>query len=141
MLDLIEAGKLPAGFAENCFSGEFQKDHFIAVNYKHPRVKKLIERAKKVCAEDADVMVFLNACSKGEYADNYDPSKALAKMLPRDPKFDPRPARRDGAAPESPAQKQTGLSKGWVWFTVATILFAIAFAIWKFRSRTTVRSR
>ena len=145
-----------------------KKQDFLTVNWEHPRVQAIFEKARKlVPVTDEATLSWLNEAARGELADNYMTNKSddapLPETLPRiklerpwgslikkfelitgknvthDLKFDPRPSRRDDPSAES-AATATQDQPIWTWLACVTALIAICFLIWRLRARRSARS-
>jgi hypothetical protein len=106
-------------------SASCKKQDFLDVNWEHPRVKAIFEKARKLTpSSETAFLASLDAAAKGELADNYKTNMAhdaplpetlpgiklkrpwaslikkyealTGKKLPPDPEWDPRPTKRGG---------------------------------------------
>jgi hypothetical protein len=86
MLNVIEQMKVnnePLDYANLLFYGRGRKDSFLAVNWEHPRVKKILQRAIKFFSEvDPTAVDCLQSEAKGELAENYMSDRRDGDPLP-----------------------------------------------------------
>ena len=156
------------GYADLLFFGQGRKKSFLAVNWENPRVRGILLRAVRLLSDlDPDAANFLQRQANGELADNYmtgEPDNAplpetlsgiklkrpwdslikkfeliTGQKVPHDPKFDPRPSRRDGGSAQS-GEARTSEQTNWGWLVLGGVLSAIVFSIWKLRGRRNIQA-
>ncbi len=133
-LDLYESGKVSPGPLLNQLMGLEQKADFFDVNWEHPRVQEILQRAKKV-SDEPSVAEYADHAAKGQLAENYmndradgdpgpqtlpgiklkrpwgsliDQYEALTgKKAPYHPEYDPRPDKRTMAGTQGRKMEST----------------------------------
>ncbi len=162
-LDLYEKKQIPFGPVERNLMGVDQKSDFLSVNYSHPRVQAICEKAISLIPPgEVTLIEWVQSIKNGELADNYmqnrpddDPGPetlpgiklqrpwaSLIKKFelrtglkaPYDPKFDPRPARRGDLSAEQTAMIPQKQTV-WPWLGGLLAMFVIAFSVWKLSAR------
>ncbi len=81
--ELREEGRIDFGVWKSQLFGWAKKDHFLAVNWQHPRVKNLLEKAMGMVPEtETDTLEMLNNIAHGKLADSYLVNKPDDAPLP-----------------------------------------------------------